>query len=69
MPKIVFTPKQHDCRTELTVLGVPGGERLPVGTVAECDCGLQWKVSSDQRDGPLWQPYALVERPVTVYRG
>lgn len=49
MPRVIHEPDQHNCQTALQVLG-----RKPVGTIAECDCGRQYRMADDQRDGRYW---------------
>lgn len=50
MPRVIHEPSQHNCHVELASL-----EDKPIGTVAECDCGQRYRLTSDQRDGPYWR--------------
>lgn len=49
MATVVYVPDQHRCHDELKQLG-----QMPLGTVAECSCGIQYVRRDDQRDGPYW---------------
>lgn len=59
MAKIIHTPSLHDtgiaCQKEFAELGP-----IPVGTIAECSCGDQYICRDEQKDGPYWAEYHLI---------
>lgn len=50
MAKLIHVPDQHRCHTELDVFT----ETAPIGSVAECSCGAQWRLVEAQFDGRHW---------------
>lgn len=43
------------CRERIAAfLGERGTTGLRIGSIIECDCGKQYKLTDDQRDGPYW---------------
>ena len=50
MARLIHVPEQHRCQTELDEFT----ETTPVGTIAECSCGGQWRLVEAQFDGRHW---------------
>lgn len=53
--KLIEMPQPRcDCHTKAMEFFKAHGEVWPLGTVIECDCGKQFVLRDDQRDGLYW---------------
>lgn len=57
MKIVSHVDRPHDCHAKLRAFAE--AQEIPIwfGSIAECDCGKQYKLVDSQRDGPYWKWY------------